>query len=213
MRRHLRRKRAEACATLTAVSPHHLGHTAAGMSFSRLERKLCAWINTQYGCNVDPDDKSTLIAALADGVVLCKLIRDVSGNKQLKFHAKRPNVFAQNENIHAFSAECKKLGKGMMALSPSDLRDGDADKVMGALSCASIARPGHEVTMPARRPPSCSARRTDRGQKSLASICGESADDDSPVVPPEPAEGPSCRCRDCKRLMRIYSSSRPRTSD
>jgi hypothetical protein len=103
------------------------------MSFSRLERKLCAWINTQYGCNVDPDDKSTLIAALADGVVLCKLIRDVSGNKQFKFHAKRPNVFAQNENIHAFSAECKKLGKGMMALSPSDLRDGDADKVMGAL--------------------------------------------------------------------------------
>jgi hypothetical protein len=103
------------------------------MSFSRLERKLCAWINTHYACNIDPDDKSSLIAALADGVVLCKLIRDVSGNKQLKFHAKRPNVFAQSENIHAFSAECKKLGKGMIALSPSDLRDGDADKVMGAL--------------------------------------------------------------------------------
>ena len=93
--------------------------------FSRLERELCAWLNTNYDCGIDPSDKSTLTAALADGVVLCKLIRDVSGDRRLKFKAKKPNMFQINENIRAFSAACQKLGlKAVTTLAPSDLRDG-----------------------------------------------------------------------------------------
>ena len=103
--------------------------------FSRLERKLCTWLNKHYNCRIDPTDKSTLTAALADGVVLCKLIRDVSGDRNLKFKAKKPNLFAINENIRTFSAECQKLGlKGVTTLAPSDLRDG----VRAACVCACV---------------------------------------------------------------------------
>lgn len=108
-------------------------NTSKGFKRS-IERKLCEWLNEQYGCKVDPDNRNSLVEELSDGVVLCKLIRDLSGNKRVRFKAKRPNIFQKNENIRTFSKQCKKMGiSGIATLSPSDLRDGSTKKTMACL--------------------------------------------------------------------------------
>jgi len=95
---------------------------------------LCGWLNDRYGCKVDADNRKTLVDELSDGVILCKLIRDLSGNRRVKFKAKRPNIFQKNENIRTFSQQCKKMGISDVAtLAPSDLRDGSTKKVMACL--------------------------------------------------------------------------------
>jgi hypothetical protein len=99
--------------------------------FSRTERELCVWLNQQFQCTIDPSDKATLVAALADGVVLCKLIRGLTGCK-IQFTASSPTLFQRNENIRTFSTACEQLGLSKVAtLSPSDLRDGVSDSSTG----------------------------------------------------------------------------------
>ena len=111
------------------------GGRTASRGFKRsIERKLCAWLSERYGCAIDPDDRTTLVDSLSDGVILCKLIRDLSGNRRIKFKAKRPNIFQKNENIRTFSQQCKRMGISDVAtLAPSDLRDGATKKVMACL--------------------------------------------------------------------------------
>ena len=98
---------------------------------------------------------------LADGVILCKLVRDLSGNQKIRFTdpsasagggggrfrgARRGTatggggsvgggVYAMNENIQAFSKECRRRGlDSVVTLSPADLRDGgNPGKVMACL--------------------------------------------------------------------------------
>ncbi len=90
--------------------------------FSRKERDVCVWLNQHFQCTIDPSDKSTLVAALADGVVLCKLIRSLTGGKNIEFTTSSPSLFQRNENIGAFSRACEQLGLSKVAtLSPSDL--------------------------------------------------------------------------------------------
>ena len=47
------------------------GKHVRGKAFTHnMERKLCLWLNRQYGCHVDPDDRRSLVvraAACADG--------------------------------------------------------------------------------------------------------------------------------------------------
>jgi hypothetical protein len=132
------------------------GKHVRGNGFThRLERKLCVWLNRQYGCRIDPDDRRTFVDTLADGVVLCKLVRDLSGNTRIKFTtpddaggggggASRASprratvsggVYAMNENIQTFSRECRSRGiDSVVTLSPSDLRgEGNPGKVMACL--------------------------------------------------------------------------------
>jgi hypothetical protein len=71
---------------------------------------LILWLNKQYGCNIVADDPATLAAAVADGGLLCKLARDLSGNAKLKFTTHKPNVFKVNDNLAAFATECKRMG-------------------------------------------------------------------------------------------------------
>ena len=133
------------------------GKHVRGNGFThRLERKLCVWLNRQYGCRIDPDDRRTFVDTLADGVVLCKLVRDLSGNTRIKFTASGAapgagdsgargsphrrtavsgGVYAMNENIQTFSRECRSRGiDSVVTLSPSDLRgEGNPGKVMACL--------------------------------------------------------------------------------
>ena len=103
--------------------------------FSRKEREVCVWLNQHFQCTIDPSDKATLVAALADGVVLCKLIRGLTGRKNIKFTASSPTLFQRYENIRTFSTACEQLGLSKVAtLSPSDLRDGVSDLSTGVRS-------------------------------------------------------------------------------
>lgn len=132
------------------------GRHVRGKGFThKMERKLCVWLNRQYGCRIDPDNRQSFVDTLSDGVILCKLVRDLSGNHKIRFTD--PNapadgsgrrstasprrstvsggVYAMNENIQAFSRECRRRGiDSIVTLSPSDLRGGgNPGKVMACL--------------------------------------------------------------------------------
>jgi len=109
-----------------------------------MERKLCVWLNKQYQCRINPNDRRSFVDALSDGIILCKLMRDLSGNNKLKFNdvsktARRGTVsggvYAKNENIQTFSSECLKRGiDSVVTVSPSDFQDGgNPGKVMACL--------------------------------------------------------------------------------
>ena len=106
----------------------------SGLVFRPLERRLCLWLNTNFGCAIDPDDPATFASALSDGVVLCKLGQALSGNRSVKFKSNKPNAFQINENVTAFAQQCKSMGLAdVCTLSPSDVRAGSAAKIMGCL--------------------------------------------------------------------------------
>ena len=134
------------------------GRHVRGKGFThKMERKLCVWLNRQYGCRIDPDNRKSFVDTLSDGVILCKLVRDLSGNHKIRFTD--PNapsdgsssgrrstasprrstvsggVYAMNENIQAFSRECRRRGiDSIVTVSPSDLRGGgNPGKVMACL--------------------------------------------------------------------------------
>jgi hypothetical protein len=77
---------------------------------------MCTWLNRNYSCSVDFARPATLAAAVADGVLLCQLAADISGNTKLRYTATNPNVFQVNENVNAFLTQCE--GMGISGLAP-----------------------------------------------------------------------------------------------
>jgi hypothetical protein len=127
----MRRVESVGGAAVVSVSPTS---AARNHRFAGDERRMVLWLNKQYGCSIVADDPATLVAAVADGVLLCKLARDLSGNSKLKFTANKPNMFKVNDNIAAFGTECKRMGlPDVCTLAASDVRDGRVANIMATL--------------------------------------------------------------------------------